>query len=231
MDACATAVVGTADCGEPRTVADCRHRRPRADHPPSSRARLHDATRQSRAAGRRRQASRWSRIFAAATSPQAAKARRWYRHSTQRYSGTADRHRVVVNIGGIANITDLPRREAGTRLRHRPGQHLARRVVRAPHRSAFRSRRRVGRAWQRHCGTARRNAGRPVFRSRHRRRARGAITSTCAGCSACLTAVVAPADVQRTLTALTTADDRRCDRSALRGSDGGPGLRRRRAQR
>ena len=43
--------------------------------------------------------------------------------------GMADRHRVVVNIGGIANITDLPRVGKRTRLRHRPGQHLARRVV------------------------------------------------------------------------------------------------------
>jgi 1,6-anhydro-N-acetylmuramate kinase len=54
------------------------------------------------------------------------KARRWYRRSAQLF-GMADRHRVVVNIG-IANITDLPRREAYG-LRHRPGQHLARRVV------------------------------------------------------------------------------------------------------
>ena len=49
-----------------------------------------------------------SPIFAAAMSRPAARARRWCRRSTRRSSAVAS-HRVVVNIGGIANVTDLPR--------------------------------------------------------------------------------------------------------------------------
>ena len=53
-------------------------------------------------------------------------------------------HRVVVNIGGIANVTDLPRSRRRARLRHRPRQRPARPLARAPSRLALRSRRRVG---------------------------------------------------------------------------------------
>ena len=53
-------------------------------------------------------ASRSSPISAAATSPPAGRARRWCRRSTPRCSARRSAHRVIVNLGGIANITDLP---------------------------------------------------------------------------------------------------------------------------
>ena len=55
-----------------------------------------------------------------------------------------DAHRVVVNIGGIANVTDLPPRGDRARLRHRARQRAARPVARAAPATRVRSRRRVG---------------------------------------------------------------------------------------
>ena len=70
---------------------------------------------------------------------------------------------------------------AGTRLRHRTGQHAARCLVHAAPRRGVRPRRRMGGDRPADRGIAR-SASRPIRISRcHRRRAPGAITSTCAG--------------------------------------------------
>ena len=70
---------------------------------------------------------------AAATSPPAARARRWCRPSTPRCCTTPDEDRAVLNLGGIANFTLLPRARRRARLRHRPGQRADGCLVPAPH--------------------------------------------------------------------------------------------------
>ncbi len=79
--------------------------------------------------------------------------------------GDAERHRVVLNIGGIANVTDLPPARRGARLRHRTGQHAARRLVHAAPRPGFRPRRRVGGDGSVDRRAARSAARRAVFRA------------------------------------------------------------------
>ena len=97
-------------------------------HRPERATRCSSTTRRASPSG---PASASSPISAAATSPRAGRARRWCPHSTPRCSRGADRHRVVVNIGGIANVTDLPPGGDGARLRHGTGQRAARPLVRA----------------------------------------------------------------------------------------------------
>ena len=78
---------------------------------------LGDAQRDRRSAP----ASPPSPTSAAATSPPAARARRWCRPSTPPCCADADEDRAVLNLGGIANLTLLPAHGDGARLRHRPG--------------------------------------------------------------------------------------------------------------
>ena len=96
-------------------------------------------------------------------------------------------HRVVVNIGGIANVTDLPPQATRARLRHRPRQRSPRSLARTASRRSVRSRRRVGANGARRRsaagGTARRtllraspaeeHRPRPVRRNVARRETRG----------------------------------------------------------
>ncbi len=104
---------------------------------------------------------------------------------------------------------------AGTRLRHRTGQHAARCLVHAASRRAVRPRRRMGGDRPADRGIAR-GALAPIRISRcRRRRAPGATTSTCAGSSARLQPSYAPADVQRTLAG---ADRRRRSPTRSRGT-------------
>ena len=109
-------------------------------------------------------ASRSSPTSAGATSRPAGRARRWCRPSTRRLFGAADVHRVIVNLGGIANLTDLPPRgRRGARLRHRPGKRAVGPLARAASRRGVRRGRRVGALGPRRCRAARAPARRTVL--------------------------------------------------------------------
>ena len=179
-DLYADAIVEAAAAAGRRDRRDRRGGRPRPDDPPPAGRGLDAAAQQPgarRRALRRRPSSPTS---AAATSPPAARVRRWCRRSTQRCSA-ARSHRAVVNVGGIANVTDLPPGGHGARLRHRSRQRAARPVARAPSRRAVRRRRRLGAVRARRRRTPRRAACRAVPRAARRRRAPGATSSTPAG--------------------------------------------------
>ena len=88
------------------------HRRARPDGAPPARRvrrrRLHAADQQPVAARRADRHRRGAPISAAATSPPAARARRWCRPSIGRCSARDDQAVAVLNIGGISNLSLLP---------------------------------------------------------------------------------------------------------------------------
>ena len=116
------------------------HRRPWPDRAASAagvrRHRLHHPAVPAGTAGRTDAASRWSRTFAAATSPPAARAHRWRPSSTRPCSRAPGETVGVLNIGGISNLTLLRagRRHAGLRLR--PRQRADGCLVPAAHRAS-----------------------------------------------------------------------------------------------
>jgi anhydro-N-acetylmuramic acid kinase len=83
------------------------HRLPRPNRAPPAHQRLAASSSTILHCWPKCQEFRWSPISAAATLPLAAKARRWYRPIISAVFGGGKEHRVVVNIGGIANLTDL----------------------------------------------------------------------------------------------------------------------------
>ncbi len=126
-----------------------------------------------------------SPISAAATLPRVARARRWSRHSTRRCSRCRDRHRVIVNLGGIANITDLPRQAWGAVRGFDTGpgntlidawseRHTGERFDRDGAWAA---------SWRDHRAAARRACVRRLLPACRRPRAPGATSSTCRGSS------------------------------------------------
>ena len=107
----AEAVAHCCDAERRCGLRDPRHRRAWPDRAPPAgrvrRPRLHAAAPQPGAAGRTRAASTWWPTSAAATSPPAARARRWCRPSIVRCSPDPGETVAVLNLGGIANLTVL----------------------------------------------------------------------------------------------------------------------------
>ena len=110
-DIYADAIARGARGRRPRRRGRRRRGRPRPDAAPSPGRRLRRCSSTTRRASRNGRHDASSPISAAATSRPAGGARRWCRPSTRR-SSAASVHRVVVNMGGIANVTDLARQQA-----------------------------------------------------------------------------------------------------------------------
>ena len=142
--------------------------------------------------------------------------------STPRCCTSPDEDRAVLNLGGIANFTLLPRARRRARLRHRPGQRADGCLVRAPHAA----RRSTPTAHSPRSGARRRRAARaPAATSRgsrcRRRRAAAANSSTSTGCSRSCAGDERAEDVQATLlelTAATVADALRAHAAATRAA-------------
>ena len=162
-------------------------------------------------------ASPRSPISAVATSPPAARARRWCRRFHAAMLHSADEDRAVLNLGGIANFTLLPRATGDVRgfdtgpanalmdawcLRHR-GEAFDRDGAFA----AQRPRRR---------GTAGAAAGRAVVRAAAAQEQRARAVPSRLGRGDAARRRMPPADVQATLLELTAAHRRR--RAAARSS-------------
>ena len=84
-----------------------RHWLPRPDYSTQTRTWIYPTNWQQCFAGRADRILPLWAIFAVATSPLAAKVRRWYPRFIKLYSASKKLNRAIVNIGGIANITYL----------------------------------------------------------------------------------------------------------------------------
>jgi anhydro-N-acetylmuramic acid kinase len=211
-----------ADCVRqllPHAGTGARGGRAWPDHPPPPGTGFYAPDQQSRPAGRADRHRRDRRLPQRATSPPAARARRWCRPSTRPASASRN-SRVVVNIGGIGNISVLHGDGRVSGFDTGPGNVLMdlwiARHTGKPYDEdgAWAAAGRVDERLLESCWTS------PISASR-RPRARDATCSMRNGWTPSWPSVpgaLAPADVQATLTRLTAVSIARAIQDATAGS-------------